>query len=84
MDGTEQPKLIAGNSNMTLAKGIVKRMSIHRGTRVNLVNARVERFSDQEIFVEVFENLFQITGPITSIVMFTISLGPTACCVIRK
>ena len=57
MDGTEQPKLIAGNSNMTLAKGIVKRMSIHRGTRVNLVKARVERFSDQEIFVEVFENV---------------------------
>jgi ribose-phosphate pyrophosphokinase len=57
MNVTGQPKLIAGNSNMTLAKGIVKRMSIHRGSRVNLVNARVERFNDQEIFVEVFENV---------------------------
>ena len=57
MNGTGQPKLISGNSNMTLAKGIAKRMSIHRGARVNLVNARVERFSDQEIFVEVFENV---------------------------
>ena len=51
MNGTGQPKLIAGNSNMTLAKAIAKRMSIHRGSQVKLVNARVERFSDQEIFV---------------------------------
>ena len=57
MNGTGQPKLISGNSNMTLAKGIAKRMSIHRGSKVNLVKARVERFSDQEIFVEVFENV---------------------------
>jgi ribose-phosphate pyrophosphokinase len=42
---------------MTLAKAIAKRMSIHRGSQVKLVNARVERFSDQEIFVEVFENV---------------------------
>ena len=57
MNGTGQPKVIAGNSNMILAKGIAKRMSIHRGSKVNLVKARVERFSDQEIFVEVFENV---------------------------
>ena len=57
MNGTGEPKLIAGNSNMNLAKGIAKRMSIHRGSKVSLVSARVERFSDQEIFVEVFENV---------------------------
>lgn len=52
-----EPKLISGNANMTLAKAIARRMSIHRGTQVNLVDARVERFNDQEIFVEVYENV---------------------------
>jgi ribose-phosphate pyrophosphokinase len=52
-----EPKLIAGNANRTLATAIARRMSMHRGMSVNLVNARVERFSDQEIFVEVFENV---------------------------
>ena len=32
-------------------------MSIHRGEPVELVEARVERFNDQEIFVEVHENV---------------------------
>jgi ribose-phosphate pyrophosphokinase len=32
-------------------------MSLHRGVAVELVKARVERFNDQEIFVEVFENV---------------------------
>ena len=52
-----EPKLIAGNANMTLAKAIARRMSMHRGMSVNLVDARVERFNDAEIFVEVFENV---------------------------
>jgi ribose-phosphate pyrophosphokinase len=52
-----EPKLISGNANMTLAKAIARRMSIHRGTQVSLVDARVERFNDQEIFVEVYENV---------------------------
>ena len=52
-----EPKLIAGNANMTLAKAIARRMSMHRGMSVNLVDARVERFNDQEIFVEVYENV---------------------------
>jgi ribose-phosphate pyrophosphokinase len=42
---------------MTLAKSIARRMSMHRGMSVGLVDARVERFNDQEIFVEVFENV---------------------------
>ncbi len=52
-----EPKLIAGNANRPLAKSIARRMSLHRGRSVNLVDARVERFNDQEIFVEVFENV---------------------------
>src|SRR4028119_1194462 len=52
-----EPKLIAGNSNPSLAKSVARRMSLHRGVAVELVKARVERFNDQEIFVEVFENV---------------------------
>jgi len=32
-------------------------MSLHRGMNVDLVDARVERFNDGEIFVEVYENV---------------------------
>ena len=57
MPAVTEPKLIAGNANQALAKSIARRMSMHRGMSVNLVDARVERFNDQEIFVEVFENV---------------------------
>jgi ribose-phosphate pyrophosphokinase len=57
MPAVTEPKLIAGNANLPLAKSIARRMSMHRGMSVNLVDARVERFNDQEIFVEVFENV---------------------------
>ncbi|MEM9342767.1 MAG: ribose-phosphate pyrophosphokinase [Pseudomonadota bacterium] len=52
-----EPKLIAGTSNLPFANGVARRMSLHRGTSVKLVDARVERFNDAEIFVEVFENV---------------------------
>lgn len=52
-----EPKLISGNSNPSLAKAVARRMSMHRGVKVGLVDARVEQFNDQEIFVEVFENV---------------------------
>jgi ribose-phosphate pyrophosphokinase len=52
-----EPKLIAGNANLPLAQSIARRMSIHRGMNIGLVDARVERFNDQEIFVEVYENV---------------------------
>ncbi|WCR09532.1 ribose-phosphate pyrophosphokinase [Paracoccus stylophorae] len=52
-----EPKLIAGNANKPLAASIARRMSMHRGVNVGLCDARVERFTDQEIFVEVFENV---------------------------
>jgi ribose-phosphate pyrophosphokinase len=52
-----EPKMISGNANLPLAKAITRRLSMHRGTRIDLVDARVERFNDQEIFVEVYENV---------------------------
>ncbi len=52
-----EPKLISGNGNRPLALAMARRMSMHRGVGVQLVEARVERFNDQEIFVEVFENV---------------------------
>ncbi len=52
-----EPKLISGNANLPLAKSIARRMSLHRGMNVSLVDARIERFNDAEIFVEVYENV---------------------------
>jgi len=52
-----EPKLISGNANRTLANAVARRMTMHRGVHTGLVDARVERFNDQEIFVEVFENV---------------------------
>ena len=57
MPAITEPKLLSGTANLTLAKGIARRMSMHRGVQVGLVEARVERFNDQEIFVEVYENV---------------------------
>ena len=55
MPTTMEPKLITGNANQPLAKSIARRMTIHRN--LGLVDARVERFNDGEIFVEVYENV---------------------------
>jgi len=57
MPAMTEPKLISGNANRPLASAIARRMSMHRGMNVGLVGARVERFNDGEIFVEVFENV---------------------------
>ena len=57
MPAMTEPKLIAGNANLPLANSIARRMSMHRGMNVSLVDARVERFNDQEIFVEMYENV---------------------------
>lgn len=51
------PKLISGNANRPLAEAIARRMALHRGEKIGLVDARVERFNDQEIFVEIYENV---------------------------
>ncbi|MEL6641982.1 MAG: ribose-phosphate pyrophosphokinase-like domain-containing protein, partial [Pseudomonadota bacterium] len=52
----QEPKLISGNANRPMAERVARRMSMHRGRKVSLVDARVERFNDGEVFVEVFEN----------------------------
>jgi len=57
MPNLPDPKLISGNANKPLAEAIARRMSMHRGMSVGLVDARVERFNDGEIFVEMFENV---------------------------
>lgn len=57
MPNFNEPKLISGNANRPLAEAIARRMSMHRGMSVGLVDARVERFNDAEIFVEVYENV---------------------------
>lgn len=57
MNASVEPKLISGNANPTLARAIARRMSMHRGKSIQLVDTRVERFNDQEIFVEVYENV---------------------------
>ncbi|WP_425051643.1 ribose-phosphate pyrophosphokinase [Psychromarinibacter sp. S121] len=57
MPAIHEPKLMSGNANLTLASAVARRMSMHRGVNVGLVEARVERFNDGEIFVEVFENV---------------------------
>lgn len=57
MPAMTEPKLIAGNANRALANAIARRMSMHRGMNVTPIEARVERFNDQEIFVEVYENV---------------------------
>ena len=57
MAAVDEPKLISGNSNLTLARSVARRMSLHRGVNLELVDARVEQFNDGEIFVEVYENV---------------------------
>ncbi|KPP93758.1 MAG: ribose-phosphate diphosphokinase PrsA [Rhodobacteraceae bacterium HLUCCA08] len=57
MPNIVEPKLISGNANLPLAQAVARRMSMHRGINVGLVEARVERFNDGEIFVEVYQNV---------------------------
>ncbi len=52
-----EPKLISGNANVRLSQDIVEYMSGQRGREISLVNAKVERFNDQEVYVEVYENV---------------------------
>ena len=39
MPSLDEPKLISGNGNMSLAKGIARRMTLYRGDAVHLVDA---------------------------------------------
>jgi ribose-phosphate pyrophosphokinase len=44
-------KLIAGNSNLPLAQGIADNLGIE------LIDATIKRFADEEVFVEIHENM---------------------------
>lgn len=52
-----QIHMISGNSNRAFAEAMARRISVYRGEPVRLADARVERFNDGEIFVEVFDNV---------------------------
>ena len=49
--------MLSGNSNRKFAEAMARRISVYRGEAVKLANARVERFNDGEIFVEVYDNV---------------------------
>ncbi|MEM1297714.1 MAG: ribose-phosphate pyrophosphokinase [Pseudomonadota bacterium] len=55
--GEDTMHLIAGNANMPLAEAIARRISVYQGQKTALTSARVERFNDSEIFVEIFDNV---------------------------
>jgi ribose-phosphate pyrophosphokinase len=57
MTSIVEPKLISGNANRSLAAGIARRLAMHQGRPTKLIDTRVERFNDGEIFVEVYENV---------------------------
>ncbi len=57
MKTADNLKIISGNSNRPLAEAIARRMSVYRSDKVTLAKARVERFNDKEIFVEIYENV---------------------------
>ncbi len=57
MKTADNLKIISGNSNRPLAEAIARRMSVYHGDKVKLADARVERFNDKEIFVEIYDNV---------------------------
>lgn len=54
---TSKPLLISGNANRPLAEEIVRYGTMNGGLDIGLLDARVEKFNDKEIFVEVYENV---------------------------
>jgi ribose-phosphate pyrophosphokinase len=50
-------KIISGNANRPLAEAIARRMSVYSSDKITLAEARVERFNDKEIFVEIYDNV---------------------------
>jgi ribose-phosphate pyrophosphokinase len=57
MKTDNQIHMISGNSNRAFAEAMARRISVYRGEPVRLADARVERFNDGEIFVEIFDNV---------------------------
>ena len=57
MSTPSKPMLISGNANRPLAEEIARYATMNGGLDIGLLDARVEQFNDQEIFVEVYENV---------------------------
>jgi ribose-phosphate pyrophosphokinase len=57
MKASESMKIIAGNANRPLAEAIARRVSVYVGERIDLTAARVERFNDSEVWVEIRDNV---------------------------
>jgi len=56
----EDMHLITGNANRPLAESIARRIAVYQGfqgKKIDLTSARVERFNDSEIFVEIHDNV---------------------------
>ena len=51
------PRLIGGGANRPLAEAIAKEMSRSEDKDIDLANARIKRFADREIFVEIIDNV---------------------------
>jgi len=54
---TPKPMLISGNANRPLAEEIARYAAMNSGMDIRLLDSRVEKFNDKEIFVEVYENV---------------------------
>ncbi len=54
---TPKPMLISGNANRPLAQEIARYAAMNSGMEIGLLDSRVEKFNDKEIFVEVYENV---------------------------
>ncbi|WP_457649203.1 ribose-phosphate pyrophosphokinase [Profundibacter sp.] len=54
---TPKPMLISGNANRPLAQEIARYAAMSSGMDIGLLDSRVEKFNDKEIFVEVYENV---------------------------
>ena len=54
---TPKPMLISGNANRPLAEEIARYAAMNGKMDIDLLDARVEKFNDKEIFVEVYENV---------------------------
>jgi len=57
MPKPSRPMLISGNANRPLAEEIARYATMNGGQDIGLLDARVEQFNDQEVFVEVYENV---------------------------
>ncbi len=57
MPTSTKPLLISGNANRPLAEEIARYATMNGNMDIGLLDARVEQFNDQEIFVEVYENV---------------------------